>query len=59
MQVRRLMQILENLPFDAEVLIATDEAINESKHVWNVMCKYYNESEKIIIIPDDSNSEVL
>ena len=59
MQVKRLIQILENLPYDAEVLIATDEAVNECKHVWNVMCKYYDNSEKIIIIPDDNNSEVL
>mgnify|MGYP003294439882 CR=1 FL=1 len=59
MQVRRLIQILDQLPNDAEILIATDEALNECKHVWNIMCKYYDSSEKIIIIPDDSNSEVL
>ena len=59
MKVSRLLKILENLPYDAEILVATDEAMNECKHIWNVMCKYYDNSEKIIIIPNDSNSEVL
>lgn len=53
MQVRRLIQILDQLPSDAEVLIATDECINEIKPIWNIFCKYSDNSEKIIIIPND------
>lgn len=53
MQVRRLMQILESLPYDAEVLIATDECSNEIKPIWNIVCKYFENSEKIVIIPND------
>lgn len=58
MQVRRLIQILENLPSDAEVLVAVDAAQNEINPIWNIICKFFENSEKIIIIPDDSNSEV-
>ena len=53
MQVKRLMQILENLPYDAEVLVAVDAAQNEVNPIWNIICKFYENSEKIIIIPDD------
>ena len=53
MQVRRLIQILDQLPSDAEVLIATDECSNEIKSIWNIVCKYFENSEKIVIIPND------
>lgn len=53
MQVRRLIQILEQLPNDSEVLIASDECNNEIKPIWNIVCKYFENSEKIIIIPND------
>lgn len=53
MQVRRLMQILENLPYDAEVFIAVDAAQNVVNPIWNIICKFSENSEKIIIIPDD------
>lgn len=53
MQVRRLIQILEQLPNDSEVLIASDECSNEIKPIWNIIYKYSENSEKIIIIPND------
>ena len=53
MQVRRLIQILDQLPNDAEVLIATDECSNDAKSTWNIICKYFENSEKIVIIPND------
>ena len=59
MKVKRLIQILEQLPYDAEILIASNENVSECKHIWNIMCKFYNNSEKIIIIPDDDTSEEL
>lgn len=52
MQVRRLLQILDQLPSDAEVLIASDECSNEIKPIWNIVCKYFENSEKIVIIPN-------
>ena len=53
MQVKRLIQILDQLPSDAEVLIASDECSNEIKPIWNIVCKYFENSEKIVIIPND------
>ena len=53
MQVRRLVQILDQLPNDADVLVASDECSNEIKPIWNIVCKYSENSEKIVIIPND------
>lgn len=58
MQVKKLIEILQNHEEDAEVFVSVDEEFNHVKQIWGVLSTMDdNDKEKLIIVPNDFSND--